>query len=136
SVSDGQAIIAGEDGVRLSVPVMGAAPAPGTRLFGSVRRDRITVSKLAAGTRPVPKVNALSGEVHAIEYQGSYVKVTIDRPGGEEFVANVADEAFFREALDIGNGVEARWSGRDVLALEAGEDAAEQPIGEVSGALL
>jgi TOBE domain len=75
-------------------------------------------------------------QFHAIEYQGSYVKVTIERPAGREFVANVVDENFFRDALDIGDRVLARWSARDVLILEGTPDGGEASMSEAAGALL
>jgi putative spermidine/putrescine transport system ATP-binding protein len=56
--------------------------------------------------------------VHAIENQGSYVKVTIDVGDGEEFVANVLDEEFFVDPIDIGAPVVATWGPRDVRRLE------------------
>jgi putative spermidine/putrescine transport system ATP-binding protein len=136
SVVDGHAIVAGDDGAALSIAVDEQRPARGSRLVGSIRRDRVSVSKAQGGATPSNEVNALLGEVHAIEYQGSYVKVTIQRPAGEEFVANVFDEDFFRDALDIGDRVLARWSARDVLILEGTHDAGEASMSEAAGALL
>src|SRR5216684_1809952 len=103
SVVDGHAIVAGDDGARLSIAVDKERLVKGSRLVGSIRRDRVSVSKTEGAATPSNEANALLGEVHAIEYQGSYVKVTIERPAGGEFVANVFDEDFFRDALDIGD---------------------------------
>jgi putative spermidine/putrescine transport system ATP-binding protein len=136
SVVDGHAIVAGDDGGRWSIAVDKERLIKGSRLVGSIRRDRVSVSKAEGGATPSNEVNALLGEVHAIEYQGSYVKVTIERPAGEEFVANVFDEDFFRNALDIGDRVLARWSTRDILILEGTHDAGEASMGEAAGALL
>jgi putative spermidine/putrescine transport system ATP-binding protein len=136
SVVDGHAIVAGDDGARWSIAVDKERLVKGSRLVGSIRRDRVSVSKAEGGATPSNEVNALLGEVHAIEYQGSYVKVTIERPAGGEFVANVFDEDFFRNALDIGDRVLARWSARDVLILEGTHDAGEASMGEAAGALL
>src|SRR5580692_9059294 len=136
SVVDGHAIVAGDDGARLSIAVDKERLGKGSRLVGSIRRDRVSVSKAEGGATPSNEVNALLGEVHAIEYQGSYVKVTIQRPAGEEFVANVFDEDFFRDALDIGDRVLARWSARDVLILEGTHDAGEASMSEAAEALL
>jgi putative spermidine/putrescine transport system ATP-binding protein len=105
--------------------------AKGSVIFASARRDRIRLTKLAADAKAEFEANSVAGEVHAIEYQGSYVKVTIDLEVPEEFVANVTDEAFFRAPLDIGDRVLARWSTDDVRILEsnsaAGGVAAAQP---------
>jgi hypothetical protein len=62
--------------------------------------------------------NAICGTVQAIEYQGAYVKVTIQRPGHEDFVAHVSDSDFFTQHLDIGDRVVARWAAEDVHLLE------------------
>src|SRR5947199_124756 len=66
------------------------------------------------------EANAVVGAVHAIEYQGSYVKVTIDVPGREPFVANVADGRFFADPVDIGDPVLAWWAPEDVHLLTGG----------------
>jgi putative spermidine/putrescine transport system ATP-binding protein len=136
SVVDGQAIVAGDDGERLSIAVDKERLVKGSRLVGSIRRDRVSVRKAEGSATPPNEANALLGEVHAIEYQGSYVKVTIERPAGREFVANVVDENFFRDALDIGDRVLARWSARDVLILEGTPDGGEVSMSEAAGALL
>jgi putative spermidine/putrescine transport system ATP-binding protein len=122
SVVDGYAIVAGDDGVRLSIVVEKDGLIKGSRLVGSIRRDRVSVRKAAGGAPLSNEVNVLLGEVHTIEYQGFYVKITIQRPAGEEFVANICDETFFRDALDIGDRVLARWSARDVFILEGTHD--------------
>jgi len=136
SVADGQAIVVDEHGVSFSTAVNGEEPVRGSRLVGSIRRDRISVNKAQGCATASGKLNSLLGEVHAIEYQGSYVKVTIERPAGGEFVANVVDENFFRDALDIGDRVLARWSARDVLILEGTHDGGEASMSEAAGALL
>ena len=70
--------------------------------------------------------NAIGGIVHAIEYQGAYVKVTIQRPEHEDAVAHVADSDFFAQHLDIGDQVVARWAVEDVHLLDA--DRHRQPV--------
>ena len=132
SVADGQAIVVDEHGGSFSIVVNGEKPVRGSRLVGSIRRDRIAVSKAGASD----KLNSLLGQVHAIEYQGSYVKVTIERPTGEGFVANVLDVDFFRDPLDIGDRVLARWSAHDVLMLEGASDAGEASMDEAGGVLI
>ena len=136
SVIDGHAIVADEHGASFSTVVDGPNPLKGSRLVGSIRRDRVSVSKAQGCATASGKANALVGEVHAIEYQGSYVKVTIQRPTGEEFVANVIDDDFFRDPLDIGDSVLARWSARDVLILEGAPDAGAASMDEAGGMLV
>jgi putative spermidine/putrescine transport system ATP-binding protein len=85
----------------------------------SIRRDRIAVTKMSPCGAAMPaEPNAIGGTVHAIEYQGAYVKVTIQRPEHEDFVAHVADSDFFTQPLDIGDRVMARWAVEDVHLLE------------------
>ena len=67
----------------------------------------------------------IAGEVHTIENQGSYVKITLDLPGNEEFVAHLLDETFFANPLDIGDRVVARWSASDIKLLDDGPVAHE-----------
>ena len=136
SIIDGHAIVADEHGASFSTVVDGPNPLKGSRLVGSIRRDRVSVSKAQGCATASGKANALVGEVHAIEYQGSYVKVTIQRPTGEEFVANVIDDDFFRDPLDIGDSVLARWSARDVLILEGAPDAGAASMDEAGGMLV
>jgi putative spermidine/putrescine transport system ATP-binding protein len=126
SVIDGTAAVAADNGTRFAFPVGDRRPTRGSRLFGSIRRDRIAVEKLPAGAKPPPGLNTMVGEVHTIENQGSYVKVTLDLAGGtEEFVANLSDESFFSNPLDIGDRVVARWSASDIKLLDDGPPARE-----------
>jgi len=55
------------------------------------------------------------------------VKVTLDLADSEEFVANVLDETFFANPLDIGDRVVARWSASDIKLLDDGP-IAEQSV--------
>jgi hypothetical protein len=85
----------------------------------SIRRDRIAVTKTPPCGAAMPaEPNAICGTVQAIEYQGAYVKVTIQRPEHEDFVAHIADSDFFTQHMDIGDRVVARWAVEDVHLLE------------------
>ena len=120
SAMNGTAAIAAGNGARFAFPVGGARPLRGSQLYGSIRRDRITMEKVPPGSKPPGGLNAVVGEVHTIENQGSYVKVTLDLSETEEFVANLLDENFFKNPLDIGDRVVARWSASDVKLLDDG----------------
>jgi putative spermidine/putrescine transport system ATP-binding protein len=120
SVLDGTAAVAAGNGARFAFPVGDARPARGSSLYGSIRRDRITLEKVPPGAKPVGGLNTVLGEVHTIENQGSYVKVTLEMADDEEFVANVLDEGFFSHPLDIGDRVVARWSASDIKLLDDG----------------
>jgi putative spermidine/putrescine transport system ATP-binding protein len=125
SVMNGVAAVAGKNGARFAIPVGEVRPMRGSPLWGSIRRDRIAIEKVPAGGRPTVGLNAVMGEVHTLENQGSYVKVTLDLADNEEFVAHVLDETFFTNPLDIGERVVARWSASDVRLLEDGPIAEE-----------
>ena len=92
----------------------GATLAKGSQLSVAVRRDRIALTKSrgeASGG-----VNSIPGVVEATEYQGSYVKVTLD-VGGGIFVANISDGAYFAEPVAMGDPVIASWKTEDVHVL-------------------
>jgi putative spermidine/putrescine transport system ATP-binding protein len=117
-LTDGRAVTLTSTGARVEVPLRGQRVAPGDKLFVSVRRDRIAVRRPASGEPRRDLLNSVAGEIHAIENQGSYVKVTIDLGDGEEFVANVLDEDYFIDPIDIGDQAMASWSPGDVRILE------------------
>jgi putative spermidine/putrescine transport system ATP-binding protein len=87
----------------------------GQHVYFSVRRDHIRLARQASDA-PLP-VNAATGVVRAIEYQGIYVKVTLDLPlppgavnGGDEFVAYVEEGHYFRDPVVIGDKVVGSWN--------------------------
>ena len=133
STMNGTTAVAGKNGARYAFPVGEMRPMRGSPIWGSIRRDRIAIEKIAPGAKPAAGLNAIVGEVHTLENQGSYVKVTLDLGDPEEFVAHVADETFFANPLDIGDRVVARWSASDVNLLEDGPVALE--AGPASSAL-
>jgi putative spermidine/putrescine transport system ATP-binding protein len=133
STMNGIAAVASPAGVRFAFPVGDARPPRGTPLWGSIRRDRVALEKLPAGAKPPGGLNSVVGEVHTIENQGSYVKVTLDLADKEEFVAHVSDEAFFADPPDIGDRVVARWSGSDIKLLE--DSALPSSVGAAPAAL-
>ncbi len=131
AVADGEAILLSEPGDRFALLFQGSSDFVGTLVHCAVRRDRIQLEKLPASGRS-GQVNAMTGEVHAIEYQGSYVKVTLDVPGWPDFVANVSDAEFFAAPVDIGDRVLAHWSARDVRILEGDLGRPLDESGEIS----
>ncbi|MEO8667255.1 MAG: ABC transporter ATP-binding protein [Bauldia sp.] len=116
-------------GALLEAQVDGPIPAPGLPLSVSVRRDRIWLSKRPASAAS-PSVNEIAGSVVSTEYQGSYVKVTVDLGGGV-FVANVADGDYFADPVRAGDRVTAGWKTGDVHVLaKADTGAANNPYGD------
>jgi putative spermidine/putrescine transport system ATP-binding protein len=137
ATANGIARLVSDSGEQYAVPVRQKMAAADKAVFLAIRRDHIAVAKAPQRMVDVPaETNAICGMVHAIEYQGSYVKVTIRRPGHEDFVAHLADSDFFTKRLAIGDRVVARWSVEDVHLLEAERGAKEdgatvgQPYGE------
>jgi putative spermidine/putrescine transport system ATP-binding protein len=125
SAMNGTAAVADENGARFAFPVGGIRPLRGSKLWGSIRRDRIALEKVPPGSKPAGGLNTIAGEVHTIENQGSYVKVTLELGHNEEFVAHLLDETFFANPLDIGDRVVARWSASDIQLLDDGPVAHE-----------
>jgi putative spermidine/putrescine transport system ATP-binding protein len=120
SVKDGSALVEGRHGERFTVPVAGHAIAPGQAVHFAVRRDRVhLVVDPAQARQAEAEGNLVRGTVYAIEYQGTFVKVTLQTPDGAEFVANVTDAEFFQAPVEAGQQVAARWSPAEVHLLVA-----------------
>jgi len=102
------------DGSVFEAKAAETVPAAGSQMSVAVRRDRIALHKrreaASGGT------NSIMGVVTATEYQGSYVKVTVD-VGGGVFVANISDGTYFAEAVGMGDPVVASWRTEDVHTL-------------------
>jgi putative spermidine/putrescine transport system ATP-binding protein len=119
-VADGRAVAVTGTGVRLEVPLGGARLVPGATVFASVRRDRVTVRRPAPGEPRRDPLNSVGGQVHAIENQGTWVKVTLDVGEDEQFVANLPEKDYFADPIDIGERAVASWQASDVRLLEDG----------------
>jgi putative spermidine/putrescine transport system ATP-binding protein len=100
-------------GASFEAPLEESAPSQGAPMSVAVRRDRVTLKKRNGGG--ATGVNQLNGTVTAIEYQGSYVKVSIEAEGA--FVANVSDRDYFAEPVDSGDPIVASWNTADVHTL-------------------
>ncbi|MFI0846450.1 ABC transporter ATP-binding protein [Mesorhizobium sp. IMUNJ 23232] len=101
------------DGSQFETPATGGKPT--SPLSVAVRRDRVALRK-RNGDAASNAVNSVWGVVSATEYQGSYVKVTLD-VGGQVFVANVSDRDYFAEPVERGDPVVASWKTEDVHIL-------------------
>lgn len=105
--------VRGAAGEEFHVPVDGHTK--GQDLNFGVRRDKV---HLAGTDGQEDRGNSLNGKVHAIEYQGSWVKVTIERPGAPELVAVIEDREYFARPANVGDEVTATWSAEDVHLME------------------
>src|SRR5215475_12796929 len=74
AVSNGMIVLDLPAHGRVEYPAIDPVPRTGATVHISVRRDRIHLAKQTVGER----VNAVSGRVRAIEYQGAWVKITLD----------------------------------------------------------
>jgi putative spermidine/putrescine transport system ATP-binding protein len=101
-------------------------PAKGSTVHIAVRRDRIhlaePVSKNGKGA-----VNTISGKVRGTEYQGSWVKLTLEGVGAEDFVINLPDSEFFAKPAKTGDTVHARWAASEVHVLAGGAGRSDRP---------
>jgi putative spermidine/putrescine transport system ATP-binding protein len=128
-VTDGRALAVTGTAARLEISLGGMGIASGEPVSAAVRRDRVTVRRPASGEKWRDLVNSVDGEVHAIENQGSWVKITIDLGGDQEFVANVAENDYFADPIDIGERAVASWQPGDVRLLEDGRaDGPAAPV--------
>ncbi len=73
----------------------------------AIRRDDVDlVRPETGGDRERAKVPS---RVRAIEYQGNFVKVILDKIGDDELIAYVPDRVFYRDPLSVGDVVIAGW---------------------------
>jgi putative spermidine/putrescine transport system ATP-binding protein len=110
--------IEGRDGVFVAANSAGRIPAAGAPAAFSIRRDRIALDAAAAGA------NTFAGTVDEIEYQGTYVKVTLARRD-EPFVVHVSDATFRAAPLALGDRAVATWRAEDVHVIDRPEGAEE-----------
>ena len=110
TVAGGVGTLTGEHGERFALRIEGSTAIVGRILSFAVRRDHVRLEKATAGE--TPPVNSITGRVRAIEYQGIFVKVTLENTSpaaGSEFVAYVEEGNYFRSPIAIGEKVTARW---------------------------
>jgi putative spermidine/putrescine transport system ATP-binding protein len=69
----------------------------------------------------------VTGTVRAIEYQGSWVKVTVEGASPEDFVVNLPDTEYFADPVTFGDSVVARWDTADVHYLAGGAGRSDRP---------
>ena len=117
AVRDGIALVDGETGAQLEFPVRDRPlPAVGEELFFAVRSDHVRLRRGTGDVASLP-TNTVPGRVVATEYQGPFVKVTIDRGSSEEFVVHVPDAEFLADRLQPGDPVLASFDAERVHPL-------------------
>jgi putative spermidine/putrescine transport system ATP-binding protein len=133
TVANDLATLVSDGGERYAVPMAQTMLAADTEVWFAVRRDRMELAYTSQDSATPPaEPNAVCGVVEALEYQGAYVKVTVQRAGYEDVVAHLSDRAFCAMQVKRGDRVVARWSVADVHPLQAEhgqvDNSAEFPL--------
>jgi putative spermidine/putrescine transport system ATP-binding protein len=116
AVTDGMVVLDLPKRGRVEFPAGDPLPPTGSTVHVSVRRDRVHLAKRTSAGSAV-SVNAISGKVRAIEYQGAWVKVMLEVAGGEDFIINLPDSEFFADPVIAGDAVRAHWTASDMHLL-------------------
>jgi putative spermidine/putrescine transport system ATP-binding protein len=115
TIAGGLGTLVGEHGERFAMQMDGLRALVGQTLYFAVRRDHVRLEPRAAGE--AAPVNSVTGRVRAIEYQGTFVKVTLESSSsttGSQFVVYVEEGNYFRSPIVVGEQVTARWNVGDV----------------------
>ncbi|HYZ41424.1 MAG TPA: TOBE domain-containing protein, partial [Stellaceae bacterium] len=126
AVMDGTVALDLGDHGRVEFPARDPVPPTGFTVNISVRRDRIHLAK-RTGDGGADSVNAVNGKVRAVEYQGTWVKVTLEGAGREDFVVNLPEGEFFAVPVNAGDTVRAHWTASDVHLLIGGAGRSDRP---------
>lgn len=122
-----EASLRDKHGQNFEIPLGGVSVGQGDDLHFAIRRDLIEFSK---GSAPQGETNKIGGDVRAIEYQGTYVKVTVGVPGNDDFVVQVPEQSYFSDPVDTGAQVVVSWQTKDVVLLRGniggGTDARDE----------
>jgi putative spermidine/putrescine transport system ATP-binding protein len=121
--ADGHAVLELAGGGRAQVASRDV-PEKISSLHISVRRDRIRLENASDDQR---SMNSVTGKVIGTEYQGSWVKITMQVPGSEDFVVNLPDSAFFSRPVKPGDIARAHWLPGDVHVLKGGAGRSGKP---------
>jgi len=123
------AVLQSHGGARFRLALRGKTVTTGEDAWFSVRRDLIRLHKEGADERLTE--NAVEGRVEGVEYQGTFVKVTLSGVGEDEFIANEPEADYFAAPVERGDTVVASWGPDTALLLDedrAGGSGA-QPYG-------
>ena len=116
AVADGMVTLDLPNCGRVEFPAGDPLPLTDSIVHISVRRDRIHLAKLISAGSDL-RVNALTGQVRGIEYQGAWVKVMLEVAGSDDFIVNLPDSQFFADPVIAGDAVRAHWMASDVHLL-------------------
>ncbi len=101
--------LAGAQGEHYVLPRGEATPSLGDAVTFAVRRDRMVVT---GDSDAVPiGANALRGCIRQLEYQGTYMKVSLhtNNPSAPGCVVYVEEDTFFKDPVAVGQRVRCTW---------------------------
>lgn len=111
-------IHASSGAARLTLPLRNRSGVnAGEPITIAVRRDRLSLRQISEGEAAAS--NEVVGTVDAVEYQGTYVKVTIATAFEHEFVAMVPDDRYAADELTIGSRVGASFPEESALLIDS-----------------
>ena len=121
NVADGVATLSNEGGQVYRLRVGGAVRPAGQRLLFAVRRDHVRLGRAADGGAPA--FNAITGIVRAVEYQGTFVKITLRADASSDkddpFVAYVEEGDYFAAPIGVAERATAWWEMDEMHPLAA-----------------
>ncbi len=112
-ISEKDAEVTGSDGCKYKI--LSNNLQEGSNVSFSVRRDKVSISR---NDGKPDAINHQSGIVHSIEYQGTWVKVTMAKENGELIVANSDEKDYFKDPVDMGDKILASWEAKDLHLLK------------------
>ncbi len=126
-VSNGTAEVENAAGERFAVD--GKDTSVGESVGFSIRRDKVGMARANGSNEGQMPPNCVTGEVHAIEYQGTWVKVTMLRKDGSLLVANLDEVDYFADPVKMGDAIKAEWATDDVHMLKVSGTANARSMG-------
>ena len=120
SLNNGTAYLESSRGDHFTFPAEKATVEKGENAYFSVPRDRIELRVAKNGRGAEAEANTVIGTVGSVQFQGQWVRVTVDGAAEDEFIANLRSERFLENPVDRGDPVSARWSERDIHVLARG----------------
>lgn len=121
SADQNKTLLINDNGNQYELPPIEGATAGDVVNF-SVRRDRIKILGDNGNQQ-----NSTEGEVVNIEYQGTFVKLTIDTGTGEEFIVYLDDDEFYTDPTHVGDTAVASWESKYNHVLVGTNDSTGNP---------
>lgn len=126
-VANGTAEVENAAGEKFAVDGKGCGV--GQSVGFSIRRDKVGMARANGSDGGKMPPNCIVGEVHAIEYQGTWVKVTMMRKDGSQLVANLDEVEYFADPVKIGDPIKAQWATEDIHMLRGAAAADARSMG-------